>query len=117
MLKTGISIPKNVCDKGLSIPHYGAIVVNAACRIGQNVSRDCNSLKQSDLRDWLNTFTGATQPLELCQSKQPPFTPVSCPPVLGGFGFDMLTRKTDFLDGGWVYRVHLFTRDTKHHRV
>ena len=35
-LKTGISIPKNVCGKGLFIPHYGSIVVNAACRIGRN---------------------------------------------------------------------------------
>jgi len=35
-LKTGISIPKNVCDKGLFIPHFGAIVVNANCKIGRN---------------------------------------------------------------------------------
>ena len=35
-LKTGISIPKNVCDIGLTIYHYGSIVVNAACEIGKN---------------------------------------------------------------------------------
>lgn len=33
---TGISIAKNVCEKGLTIPHHGSIVVNAACRIGEN---------------------------------------------------------------------------------
>lgn len=35
-LKTGISIPKNVCDKGLFLPHFGSIVVNANCKIGKN---------------------------------------------------------------------------------
>ena len=35
-IRTGISIPKNVCDKGLSIPHFGSIVVNANCKIGAN---------------------------------------------------------------------------------
>lgn len=35
-LKTGISIPKNVCDKGLFIPHYGSIVVSSEARIGRN---------------------------------------------------------------------------------
>lgn len=35
-LKTGISIPKNTCDKGLTLYHFGSIVVNAACEIGQN---------------------------------------------------------------------------------
>ncbi len=35
-LKTGISIPKNTCDIGLSLYHYGSIVVNAACEIGRN---------------------------------------------------------------------------------
>lgn len=35
-LKTGITIPKNVCDKGLFLPHYGSIVVNANCKIGKN---------------------------------------------------------------------------------
>ena len=35
-LKTGISIPKNTCDKGLTLYHYGSIVVNAACQIGRN---------------------------------------------------------------------------------
>lgn len=33
---TGISIAKNVCEKGLTIPHHGSIVVNAACHIGEN---------------------------------------------------------------------------------
>jgi serine O-acetyltransferase len=35
-LKTGISIPRNVCEKGLCLPHFGSIVVNANCRIGKN---------------------------------------------------------------------------------
>ena len=36
MRVTGISIAKNVCEKGLTIPHHGAIVVNSACHIGEN---------------------------------------------------------------------------------
>lgn len=36
MMKTGISIPKNTCEKGLTLYHHGSIVVNAACRIGEN---------------------------------------------------------------------------------
>lgn len=35
-LQTGISIPKNVCDKGLFLPHFGSIVINASCKIGRN---------------------------------------------------------------------------------
>jgi serine O-acetyltransferase len=35
-LKTGISIPKNVCDLGLSLPHYGSIVVSPYAKIGKN---------------------------------------------------------------------------------
>jgi serine O-acetyltransferase len=35
-LKTGITIPKNVCKKGLFLPHFGSIVVNANCKIGKN---------------------------------------------------------------------------------
>lgn len=35
-LKTGISICKNTCEKGLTLYHYGSIVVNAACHIGEN---------------------------------------------------------------------------------
>lgn len=35
-LKTGISIPKNTCGEGLTLYHYGSIVINAACRIGRN---------------------------------------------------------------------------------
>lgn len=35
-LKTGISIPKNTCEKGLTLYHYGSIVINAACHIGEN---------------------------------------------------------------------------------
>ena len=35
-LKTGFSIPKNVCAAGLSLPHYGSIVINANCKIGEN---------------------------------------------------------------------------------
>ncbi len=35
-LKTGISIPAGVCGKGLTLRHYGSIVVNSATRIGRN---------------------------------------------------------------------------------
>ena len=35
-LKTGITIPKNSCGKGLTIYHYGSIVVNPATIIGCN---------------------------------------------------------------------------------
>lgn len=35
-LLTGISIPKNTCGEGLTLYHFGSIVVNAACRIGRN---------------------------------------------------------------------------------
>lgn len=34
--KLGFSIPINVFDYGLSIPHYGNIVVNAGAKIGKN---------------------------------------------------------------------------------
>ncbi len=32
----GITIPTGVFDKGLTLYHYGSIVVNSACRIGRN---------------------------------------------------------------------------------
>ena len=35
-IKLGFSIPINVFDKGLSIAHYGTIVVNAHSKVGQN---------------------------------------------------------------------------------
>jgi len=35
-LKLGFSIPKNTFAAGLSIPHYGTIVVNGNARIGRN---------------------------------------------------------------------------------
>jgi serine O-acetyltransferase len=35
-LQTGFSIPKNVCESGLSLPHFGSIVINANCKIGKN---------------------------------------------------------------------------------
>lgn len=35
-LKTGITIPRNVFEKGLFLPHYGSIVVNSNCKIGKN---------------------------------------------------------------------------------
>lgn len=33
---TGITIPRNVCGKGLTLYHYGSIVINQATRIGEN---------------------------------------------------------------------------------
>lgn len=35
-VKLGIYIPKNVCKEGLTLYHYGSIVVNPDCRIGKN---------------------------------------------------------------------------------
>lgn len=35
-LKTGITIPKNTCEKGLTLYHFGSIVVNQATQIGEN---------------------------------------------------------------------------------
>lgn len=35
-LKLGFSIPLNVCGPGLSLPHYGTIVVNQNAKIGAN---------------------------------------------------------------------------------
>ena len=32
----GLSIPYDVCGKGLAIPHYGCIVINQTARIGEN---------------------------------------------------------------------------------
>lgn len=34
--KLGYSIPPNVCGPGLSLPHYGNIVINPKCKIGKN---------------------------------------------------------------------------------
>lgn len=36
-LKLGFSIPMNVADKGLCLPHYGTIVISHGARIGKNV--------------------------------------------------------------------------------
>ena len=33
---TGIHIPPGVCDKGLTLRHFGSIVVNSSTRIGRN---------------------------------------------------------------------------------
>lgn len=35
-MKLGFSIPENVADKGLQLPHYGTIVINANTKIGKN---------------------------------------------------------------------------------
>ena len=35
-LKLGFTIPENVANKGLQLPHYGAIVINANTKIGEN---------------------------------------------------------------------------------
>lgn len=35
-VRTGITIPKNVCEEGLTLYHYGSIVLNGSCRIGRN---------------------------------------------------------------------------------
>lgn len=34
--KTGITIPRNVCGIGLTLYHYGSIVLNQSVRIGDN---------------------------------------------------------------------------------
>ena len=35
-VKLGLSIPYDICGKGLAIPHYGCIVVNQSAKIGDN---------------------------------------------------------------------------------
>ena len=35
-LKLGFTIPLNVCDAGLSLPHYGTLVISKEARIGKN---------------------------------------------------------------------------------
>lgn len=35
-IRTGLSIPKNVCGEGLSIPHCGSIVIISMAKIGKN---------------------------------------------------------------------------------
>ena len=35
--KTGFQIPPNVCGPGITIYHYGAIIINDKTRIGRNV--------------------------------------------------------------------------------
>ena len=32
----GFDIPLNTCGPGLSLPHYGSIIINGACQIGKN---------------------------------------------------------------------------------
>ena len=34
--KTGIQIPAGTCDMGLTLYHFGSIVINSACKIGKN---------------------------------------------------------------------------------
>lgn len=35
-VKLGFSIPPNVCGPGLSLPHYGTLVISKEAKIGQN---------------------------------------------------------------------------------
>lgn len=35
-IKLGFTIPPNVCDSGLSLPHYGNIIINPNAHIGKN---------------------------------------------------------------------------------
>ena len=35
-LRLGFTIPENVAQKGLQLPHYGTIVINAKAKIGKN---------------------------------------------------------------------------------
>lgn len=35
-MKLGFSIPPNVCDEGLSLPHYGTLVISKKAKIGKN---------------------------------------------------------------------------------
>jgi len=35
-LKLNFSIPENVADEGLQLPHYGTIIINANARLGKN---------------------------------------------------------------------------------
>ncbi len=35
-IRLGFSISENTCGKGLSLPHYGSIIIHPDCRIGEN---------------------------------------------------------------------------------
>ena len=35
-VRLGLSIPYDICGKGLAVPHYGCIVINDTARIGDN---------------------------------------------------------------------------------
>ncbi|THF50549.1 serine acetyltransferase [Flavobacterium supellecticarium] len=63
-LKLGFSIPVNVFGPGLSIPHYGTIVVNPAAKVGKNcrlhvgvnIGASAGSLKAPEIGD--NVYIG-----------------------------------------------------------
>lgn len=40
-IRLGFSIPKNAFGPGLSIPHYGSIIVNSKAKIGKNCKIHC----------------------------------------------------------------------------
>ena len=42
-LELGFSIPLNVCGKGLSIPHYGTIIINPKTKIGDFCRIHCST--------------------------------------------------------------------------
>lgn len=59
--RLGYSIPKNVADEGLQLPHYGTIVINNNARLGKycrihadvNIGASGGSLKAPQIGDYL----------------------------------------------------------------
>ena len=66
-VKIGFSIPENVADIGLQIPHYGTIIINHNARLGKycriqacvNIGASGGSLKAPQLGDYVYIGPGA----------------------------------------------------------
>ena len=49
----GFTIPINVCEKGIALPHRGTIVINTTARIGENCSKAYQLDQLMDLKNLL----------------------------------------------------------------
>jgi serine O-acetyltransferase len=66
-LKLGFSIPENVADEGLQLPHYGTIIINKNARLGKhcrihacvNIGASGGSLKGPQIGDYVYFAPGA----------------------------------------------------------
>ena len=66
-LKLNFSIPENVADEGLQLPHYGTIIINANARLGKNcrihacvnIGASGGTLKAPQIGDYVYFAPGA----------------------------------------------------------